>query len=53
MASDHTPEPWYAVGPLSEEESSRIGGTTPDIGIAARAASTLPPGPDAGRGVGE
>lgn len=29
--SKHTPEPWYAQGPLSDEESCRAGGTPPNI----------------------
>lgn len=31
--SKHTPEPWYVVGPLSDEESGTPGGTFPQIGV--------------------
>jgi hypothetical protein len=31
----YTPEPWYEVGPLSDEEACRAGGTPPEIGVAS------------------
>lgn len=33
--SKHTPEPWYAIGPLTDEESGVAGGTPAEIGVAS------------------